>query len=68
MYILSVSAVVLDIFEEKFVMPSDLEHENIWATIDTVKEKLFIYHDSKLIVEYPYLLLKSSIDLSRFDL
>jgi hypothetical protein len=59
---------VLDIFGEKFVMPSDLEYEYVWATIDTVKEKLFIYHDSKLVVEYPYPLPKSSIDLSRFDL
>jgi len=49
-------------------MPSDLEHEYVWATIDTVKEKLFIYHDSKLIVEYAYPLPKSSIDLSKIDL
>jgi transposase len=59
---------ILDIFGEKYVMPSDLEYEYVWATIDTVKEKLFIYHDSKLVVEYPYPLPKSSIDLSRFDL
>jgi transposase len=59
---------ILDIFGEKFVMPGDLEYEYVWATIDTVKEKLFIYHDSKLVVEYPYPLPKSSIDLSRFDL
>jgi len=59
---------ILDIFGEKFVMPSDLEYEYVWATIDTVKEKLFIYHDSILVVEYPYPLPKSSIDLSRFDL
>jgi len=59
---------ILDIFGEKFVMPSEVEHEYVWATINTVKEKLFIYHDSKLVVEYPYPLPKSSIDLSRFDL
>lgn len=59
---------ILDIFGEKFVMPSDLEHEYVWATIDTVKEKLFIYHDSKLVVDYPYPLPKSSIDLSKIDL
>ena len=59
---------ILDIFGEKYVMPSKVEHEYVWATIDTVKEKLFIYHDSKLVVEYPYPLPKSSIDLSRFDL
>ena len=59
---------ILDIFGEKFVMPSDLEYEYVWATIDTVKEKLFIYHNSKLVVEYAYTLPKSSIDLSRFDL
>jgi hypothetical protein len=49
-------------------MPSDLEYEYVWATIDTIQEKLFVYHDSKLIVEYSYPLPKSSIDLSRFDL
>ena len=59
---------ILDIFGEKYVMPSKVEHEYVWATIDTAKEKLFIYHDSKLVVEYPYPLPKSSIDLSRFDL
>jgi len=59
---------VLDIFGEKYIMPQDVEYEYVWATIDTAKEKLFIYHDSKLVVEYPYLLPKSSIDLSRFDL
>ena len=49
-------------------MPGDVEYEYVWATIDTAKEKLFVYHDSKLVVEYPYPLPKSSIDLSRFDL
>ena len=59
---------ILDIFREKYVMSNDLEYEYVWATIDTGKEILSIYHDSKLIVEYPYPLPKSSIDLSRFDL
>jgi len=49
-------------------MPSDVEYEYVRATIDTVKEKLFIYRDSKLVVEHPYSLPKSSIDLSRFNL
>ena len=59
---------VLDIFGEPYIMPGDVEHEYVWATIDTVQEKLFIYHDSKLIVEYPYPLPKSSIDLSKIGL
>jgi hypothetical protein len=59
---------ILDIFGEKYVMPGEVEYEYVWATIDTAKEKLFVYHDSKLVVEYPYPLPKSSIDLSRFDL
>jgi len=59
---------VLDIFGEKYIMPGNVEHEYVWATIDTVQEKLFIYHDSKLIVEYAYPLPKSSIDLSKIDL
>jgi len=59
---------ILDIFGEKYVMPGDVEYEYVWATIDTAKEKFFVYHDSKLIVEYLYPLPKSSIDLSRFNL
>ena len=59
---------VLDIFGEKYIMPDDVEYEYVRATIDTAKEKLFVYHDSKLVVEHPYLLPKSSIDLSRFNL
>jgi len=59
---------VLDIFGEKYIMPDDVEHEYVWATIDTVQEKLFVYHDSKLVVEYDYPLPKSSIDLSKIDL
>jgi len=42
-------------------MPSDVEYEYVRATIDTV-------NDSKLVVEHPYSLPKSSIDLSRFNL
>ena len=59
---------ILDIFGEKYIMPDDVEYEYVRATIDTVQEKLLVYHDSKLIVEYPYPLPKSSIDLSRFNL
>jgi len=59
---------ILDIFGEKVVIPSDLEYEYVWITIDIVKEKLFIYDDSKLVVDYTYPLPKSSIDLSRFNL
>jgi hypothetical protein len=59
---------VLDIFGEKYIMPGNVEHEYVWATIDTVQEKLFVCHDSKLVVEYAYPLPKSSIDLSKIDL
>jgi putative transposase len=59
---------VLDVFGEKYVMPGEVEHEYVWATIDTAKEKLLVYHDSKLVVEYPYPLPKSSIDLSKIGL
>jgi len=50
------SDLVLDIFgekyimREKYIMPQDVEYEYVWATIDTAKEKLFVYHDSKLVV------------------
>ncbi len=59
---------VLDIFGEKYIMPDDVEYEYVRATIDTAKEKLFVYHDSKLVVEHPHSLPKGSIDLSRFNL
>ena len=59
---------ILDIFGKKHIMPGDVEHEYVWATIDTGKEILSIYHDSKLKVEYPYPLPKSYIDLSKITL
>ena len=59
---------LLDIFGEQYIMPGNVEHEYVWVTIDTVQEKLFVYHDSKLVVEYDYPLPKSSIDLSKIDL
>ena len=59
---------VLDIFGEKYIMPDDVEYEYVRATIDTAQEKLFVYHDSKLVVEHPYSLPKSSIDLSKINL
>jgi hypothetical protein len=59
---------LLDIFGEKYIMPGNVEHEYVWTTIDTGKEILSIYHDSKLIVDYSYPLPKSSIDLSKIDL
>jgi len=49
-------------------MPGNVEHEYVWVTIDTVQEKLSIYHDYKLIAEYAYPLPKSSIDLSKINL
>lgn len=59
---------VLDIFGEKFAMPVEVEYEYVWATIDTAKEVLSIYHDSKLIEQLKYPLPKTSIDLSKIDL
>ena len=58
---------LLDIFGEKYAMPSELEYEYIWATIDTERERLKIHHDQKLIREYPYPLPKNSILLSKDD-
>ncbi len=48
-------------------MPSDMEYEYVWATIDTAKEKLYVYHGDKLIAEYDYPLPKSSMLLSKID-
>jgi transposase InsO family protein len=59
---------ILDIFGEKFAMPMSVEYEYVWATIDTQQEKLFIYHDKKLIKELIYPLPKTPLDLSKIDL
>lgn len=55
---------VLDIFGEKFVMPSEVEYEYVWTTIDIKNEKLMIYHDSNLIKES---LPKTALDLSEME-
>ena len=44
------------------------EHTHVWTTIDTAKETLSIYHDSKLIEKFDYPLPKTSIDLSKIEL
>jgi len=36
----------------RYLMPKEVEYEYIWATIDTAKEKFFIYYSHKLITEY----------------
>lgn len=59
---------ILDIFGEKFVMPSEVEYEYVWAIIDIKNEKLKVYHDSNLIKELDYSLPKTALDLSEFDL
>ena len=59
---------VLDIFGEKFVMPSEVEYEYVWATIDIKNEKLMVYHDSNLIEELVYSLPKTALDLSEIEL
>jgi transposase InsO family protein len=59
---------ILDIFGEKFPMPMDVEYEYVRATIDTSKEVLKIYHDSKLVEEIKYPLPKTLIDLSKIEL
>ncbi len=49
-------------------MPVDLEYEYVWATIDTGKESLSIYHDFRLVKKIDYPLPKTYIELSRIDL
>lgn len=48
-------------------MPTDVEYEYVWATIDTAREKLQVYHDHKLITEYGYPLPKSPMLLPKID-
>lgn len=59
---------ILDIFGEKFSMPLEVEYEYVWVTIDTAKETLSIYHDSKVVDRLDYPLPKTSIDLSKIEL
>lgn len=58
----------LDLNGEKFAMPMSVVYEYVWATIDTEQEKLFVYHDKKLIKEFDYFLPKTSLDLSKIEL
>ena len=59
---------ILDIFGGKFAMPMEVEYEYVWATIDTSKERLSIYHDEKLVDQIPYSVPKTPLDLSNIDL
>lgn len=62
------SSRILDIFGEKFAMPMSVEYEYVWATIDTQREKMFVYHDKELVKEMVYSLPKTSLDLSKIEL
>jgi transposase InsO family protein len=62
------SNLILDIFGEKFPLPRDVEYEYVWATIDTAKNSLLVYYDSKLVEEFSYPLPKTSMDLSKIEL
>ena len=59
------SSRLLDVFGERYPMPEEVEYEYVWATIDTAKEKLYVYHDHELIAEYGYPIPKSSMLLPR---
>lgn len=48
-------------------MPSEVEYEYTWASIDATREKLYVYHDHKLIAKYNYPLPKSSMLLPKID-
>jgi len=48
------SNLVLDIFGERFKMPSDATYEYVIATIDVASHKLRVGIDDKTIAEYEY--------------
>lgn len=48
------SDLVLNIFEERFHMPSDLMYEYVVATIDVKEQKLKLYHDKVQVEEFDY--------------
>ena len=62
------SNLILDVFGERFPLPRDVEYEYVWATIDTARDILAVYHDSKLIEKFDYTLPKTSMDLSKIEL
>jgi len=49
-------------------MPTELDYEYVWVTIDTEEESLSIYHDPVLIDKLDYTLPKTYIQLSKIDL
>lgn len=59
---------VLDVFGEKVAMPSEVEYEYVWATIDTTEEKLLVYHDSTLVDQVSYSLPRTLLNLSKIEL
>lgn len=58
---------ILDIFSEKFLMPSSVVYEYVWVTIDTEQQKVLLYHDKKLFKEFPYELPSTAFDLSELE-
>ena len=47
---------LLDVFSEKFKMPSEVRYEYVRATVDVAREKLKIYLDGRQIEERDYFL------------
>ena len=45
-----------------------VEYEYVWTTIDTQQEKLFVYHDQKIIKELDYLLPKNIFRFIKIEL
>lgn len=48
------SNLCLNIFTEKFYLPSDLMYEYVIATVNVKEQKLKIFHNNKLVEEYNY--------------
>ncbi len=48
------SDLMLDIFGEKFAMPSEVKYEYVKATIDVKKESLQVYRDCVQVAEFGY--------------
>lgn len=62
------SNLILDVFGEKFPLTREVEYEYVWATINTAKSILCVYHDTKPVVQFDYPLPKTSLDLSKIEL
>ena len=48
------SDLLLPVLNETFPMPAHLAHEYVRATIDVKEQRLFVFHERRLVKQFPY--------------